>query len=150
MFDWSANYSYDQMYKRESDLDSRMKNTRNPYDQMFKDGNNAIFKYNSDPISVHHSLIDNDARNVRTYFQEDKRPSLLKEGLIGQLNYGLKSHGIDNFMSDRDKSRVDHTETTFESFKNILDDNVESLSGVLNGLGRKGRQELEEFLQGIF
>lgn len=150
MFDWSANYSYDQMYKRESDLDARMKNTRNPYTQMFKDGNNAIFKYNSDPISVHHSLIDNDARNVRTYFQEDKRPSLLEEGLIGQLSYGLKSHGIDNFMTDSDKSRVDHSETTFESFKNILDDNVESLSGVLNGLARKGRKELEEFLEGIF
>jgi len=153
MFDWSANYSYDQIYKRESSLDQRMKNTRNPYDVMFKEGDNAIFKYNSDPISVHHSLLDNEARNVRTYFQssqEKERPSLLQEGLLGQLSYGLKSHGIDNFMSKKDKARVNHDETVFESFKNILDDNVESLSGVLNGLKRKGRQELTEFVEGIF
>jgi len=150
LFDWSANYSYDQIYKRESDLDTRMKNTVNPYEQMFKDGNNAIFKYNSDPISLHHSLIDNDERNVRTYFQDEERPSLLKEGLVGQLGHGLKSHGISNFMSEKDKARVDHTETTFETFMNILDDNVESMAGVLNGLGRKGKDELEEFLEGIF
>ena len=150
MFDWSTNYTYDQIYKRESSLDQRMQNTRNPYKQLFQDGNNAILKYNSDPISLHHSLLDNESRNVRTYFQEDKRPSLLEEGLIGQLSYGLKSHGIDNFMSEKDKARVNHDETVFESFKNILDDNVESLSGVLNGLKRKGKQKLTEFLEGIF
>ena len=53
-------------------------------------------------------------------------------------------------MTEKDKARVDHSETTFETFMNILDDNVESMAGVLNGLGRKGKDELEEFLEGIF
>ena len=135
VFDFSANYTIDQVLKEESDLDKRISKSKKPYDELFKDSDNVIFRYSRDPISLQHSFLEDDKKNVRTYHEGNT--SLLFDGLEGTIGEGLKQHGIDNFILKKHKGYLNKDESWLEYFSNIFNDNVESTGEILTGLKYK-------------
>lgn len=144
LFDFSTNFTIDEFIKRESAMDNKLNKAVKPYDVLWSEGDNVIFKFKSDPISLHHSFLEEDKQNVRTY---DKGESIFKVGLEGRLKEGLQSHGIGNFIKDKHKGLIDHSETWSEYFNNLLNDNVESFSEVLNGVKNKLSEKEKELIQ---
>jgi len=145
LFDFSANYTIDQFLERESAMDRKMGKAVRPYDVLWSEGNNVIFKYKNDPISLHHSFFEDERQNVRTY--KGKEVSVLSEGIQGKLSQGLKEHGMDNFLIDSHKKMLDHSETWSEYFGNLLNDNAESFSETLNGLRTKLDEKSKEYIR---
>ena len=145
LFDFSANFTIDQFIERESEMDRKMGKAVKPYNVLWSEGNNVIFKYKNDPISLHHSFFEDEKQNVRTY--KGKQVSVLNEGIDGKLSQGLKEHGMDNFLIDSHKELLDHSENWEEYFSNLLNDNVESFSETLNGIRTKLNEKQKEFIR---
>ena len=145
LFDFSANYTIDQFLERESEMDKKMGRAVKPYDVLWSEGNNVIFKYKNDPISLHHSFFEDERQNVRTY--KGKEVSVLNEGIVGKLGQGLKEHSLDSFLIDDHKKMLDHSETWSEYFGDLLNDNVDSFSETLNGLRTKLDEKSKQFIR---
>lgn len=144
-FDFTANYTIDSFLERESEMDKKLNTSVKPYDVLWSEGDNVIFKYKQDPISLHHSFLEDEKQNVRTYKGDEK--SILWEGLDGRMSQGLKEHGMDNFLIDDHKDLLDHSETWGEYFSNLLNDNSESFSETLNGIRTKLDEKSKEFIR---
>jgi len=146
IFDFTANYTIDSFLERESRMDEKLNRAVKPYKVLWSEGPNVIFKYKQDPISLHHSFFEeNEKQNVRTYKGDEK--NILWEGLEGRMSQGLKEHSMDNFLIDDHKKLLDHSETWGEYFNNLLNDNVESASEILNGLRSKMDEKEKEFIR---
>lgn len=144
-FDFTANYTIDSFLERESEMDKKLNTSVKPYDVLWSEGDNVIFKYKQDPISLHHSFLEDEKQNVRTYKGDEK--SILWEGLDGRMSQGLKEHGMDNFLIDDHKDLLDHSETWGEYFQNLLNDNSESFSETINGIRTKLDEKSKEFIR---
>jgi hypothetical protein len=145
LFDFSANFTIDQFLERESAMDRKMGRAVRPFDVLWSEGNNVVFKYKNDPISLHHSFFENERQNVRTY--KGKEVSVLSEGIQGKLGQGLKEHSLDSFLIDDHQKLLDHSETWSEYFSDLLNDNVDSFSETLNGLKTKLDEKSKEYIR---
>ena len=145
IFDFTANYTIDSFLERESRMDEKLNRAVKPYKVLWSEGQNVIFKYKQDPISLHHSFFEDEKQNVRTYKGDEK--SILWEGLEGRMSQGLKEHSMDNFLIDDHKKLLDHSETWGEYFNNLLNDNVESTGEILNGIKNKLSEKQKEFIR---
>ena len=137
IFDFSSNYTIDQAIKEESELDKRLSNSKRPYDELFKDSDNIIFRYSRDPLSLQHSFLQEEEKNksVRTY--HDGESSILWDGLEGTMREGLAQHSIDTFIAPEHKGLLKREEDWMTYFSNIFNDNVESTGEILTGLKYK-------------
>ena len=145
IFDFTANYTIDSFLERESRMDKKLNRAVKPYKVLWSEGQNVIFKYKQDPISLHHSFFEDERQNVRTYKGDEK--SILWEGLDGRMSQGLKEHSLDSFLIDDHKKLLDHSETWGEYFNNLLNDNVESTGEILNGIKNKLSEKQKEFIR---